>query len=294
MIEGISMQITITENTADAFENLTLPELLYPLERMGRYRIGEIQTVDGIDTAVGILIFDVIERASGANIELVWLYVAEKNRKTGVGTSLLNTFFNIVNRIPAHQVEFVKCSLPDSAEFADLQNFMEKNYFYFNLEPGRKLEITLDRLHQCPFAQSELPGRPVVSVSEITRGQWNKICQLMDSSGRSFDHNIDAYERKVSAAFLVGGEPDSMILLYKNADSQLELVCLQAGPKNRATKLAELISFSIQTAWSQYGENATVLLECDNPVITALGETYFSEVQLNDEWVGYYRFNRRN
>lgn len=283
------MQITITENTAEVFENLTLPELLYPLQRMGRYRIGEIQNVNGIETAVGILIFDVTEKKAAADIELIWLYVAEEYRKKGVGKSLLNAFFNIVNGIHAQQLGRVKCTMPCLEEFEDLKNFLQANYFFFKLERENRLEISLDRLHQCDFAQKQAISKQVVSLQQLTRAQWSLVCQLMGTDGRRYDHHIEAYERSVSAVFLVGNEPDSVILFYKNADSQMELVCLQAASKNKAAKLAELICFSIQNAWNIYGESATVLVDCNNPVVNTLGKKYFPEVQLQDEWMGIYR-----
>lgn len=286
------MQIKITEDTAWAFEDMVPQEILYPIDRMGRYSIGEVRSIEGEETALGILVFELKEGFKQSEIQLQWIYVAEGFREQGIGQSLLKSFFNIVNNIDHKFISDVCCKIPNGDEYSNLCQFFEKNGFVFETTEDNAVEVSMSRVKECSFVKKEIIDERVTSIGTLTYGQWQKICDLIEKTEAGFDRNIDAYEKKVSSVVLIDRIPVAILLFQKNGANQLQVSIISCTSKNKASEIALLIAYSIQMAQTIYGEEVSFKLVCDNQYITSFVEKFFPEIAYRPVKFGHYCYSK--
>lgn len=285
------MQIKITEDTAWAFEDMAPQEVFFPVDRKGRYCIGEVRPVAGTDTALGILIFELSEGFEQSEIRLKWLYVAEGFRGQGIGNSLLESFYNIVKNLDSNILSDVCCDIPNREEYNNLCHFLENNDFAFGIKEDNVIELSMSRVVQCSFAQKELVDKRVSSIDALTYGQWKKVCDEIERTEAGFDRNMDAYEKKVSSVIVIDNKPVAIILLQMNGSSQLQVSTMGSTSKNKASDMALLINHSIQAARKEYGDDVSFKLICDNPYTNSFVEKFFPELEHGLVRAGHYTYS---
>ncbi len=282
------MQIKITEDTAWAFEDMAPGEIFFPVNRKGRYCIGEVRPVAGKDTALGLLIFELAEGFEQSEIRLKWLYVVEGFRGQGIGNSLLASFYNIVNNLDKSILSDVCCDVPNRDEYNNLCLFLEKNDFAFGLKEDNIVEISMSQVQQCSFAQKEISDKRVTSINNISHGQWKRLCDEIAKTEAGFDRSIDAYEKKISSVIVVNDIPVAVMLLQMNGTRQLQVPVMGSTGKNKAADMAVLINYSIQAAQRLYGDDIFFKLVCDNPYTNSFVEKFFPDVEHGLVKSGHY------
>ncbi len=282
------MQIKITEDTAWAFEDMAPGEIFFPVNRKGRYCIGEVRPVAGKDTALGLLIFELAEGFEQSEIRLKWLYVVEGFRGQGIGNSLLASFYNIVNNLDKSILSDVSCDVPNRDEYNNLCFFLEKNDFAFGLKEDNVVEISMRQVQQCSFAQKEISDKRVTSINNISHGQWKRLCDEIAKTEAGFDRSIDAYEKKISSVIVVNDIPVAVMLLQMNGTRQLQVPVMGSTGKNKAADMAVLINYSIQAAQRLYGDDIFFKLVCDNPYTNSFVEKFFPDVEHGLVKSGHY------
>lgn len=210
---------------------------LLPASELGRvldgraYGLAAVAGTQDAPEAAGVLVFSVEAGSDGEKDGIAgilrWLYVAEAQRRSGVGEALLREFFRIAD---GSGIEHLLCDVPMPEEYDGLCFWLESWGFDFSLTDVYEAETTLGALLQ-NRAVAGGDGAGVLPLGGISIGSFRtllaRLRELPDTP-RDLDGRYEYYDPEISCVTLANGLPDGALLVHRDAQGALELEVLRS------------------------------------------------------------------
>lgn len=276
------MIIQVTKNTAQSFDKLVVPELFYPVEREGHYCIGAVFENENENIAAGILIFDVDEGGSDGEslivVRLRWIYVAEEFRNKGIGNSLMEEFYRVLNDSELYNVI---CDVPFPEEYDELCSFLENWGFVFKLTDIYDYTAAVGEYLSTKALSGKKPSEAVISISGLEPVEWRHLVKLLKAKYRYNDlsENINDYDKNISCVWYDKNAIKGVLLVKiygKNTAVPYVLRCING---NNSMIIFNLIVYGLNAAAKKYGNDTKVYVECTADYVADIIAYFFPDAQ---------------
>lgn len=291
------MLITITEESAHAFETMAAEECMYPLGKSGHFCIGAVEEqnnknfdAEDFDTenfnmeyfdedeavSQGILIFDVIKKGKEVCVNLRWLYVAQNYRGQGIAKELSDEFFRLMDKA---KVTIAICDIPKGEEYDEIRTYVEKLKFEFEEKKRYEITTSLETICNIPMLKDKKHGDNVVSIRELDKILWKKLIKQLNQSTLfgNIEDDINLYDKDISCALFQGTQPLGACLIKIQKDGSLMPVALSAVTANSSKILLLLLLYAIDKAKEKYSQDKTVQIKTTTASGTKLAAYFFPE-----------------
>lgn len=272
------MIIQITDMTAEAYEHMVAPEQLYPLDEPGHYCLGAVDEKDEELTAVGILIFDVLEGTNGVEVDIAavlnWLYIEEAYRGQGYGDALMEELYRILN---GARIYPLLCDVPFPAEYNGLCAFLEDWGLEFTLIDKYEFGTTLGEVRRNKhFAGRKVAGN-VISIADLNPQEWEQLQLELKNEPMhlEFLENPHFYNSEISCVYL-SEERIQAIFVVRNCMGKVLLPELLLGFKpDCSTQLYQLLLYALEKTDGRYGDETRIQVRCQTAESARLLDVIF-------------------
>lgn len=247
------MLITITNETADAFETMIEKRYLYPIEQRGHFCIGAIQKEDNDAWSEGLLVFDVKQQDGEVCAHLRWLYVARRFREQGIAKELTDDFFRLVRH---ENITRIYCEFPETRRMNSLRSYLEKIGFEFEEKQCYDFVATLGQIAEIPALRDKKSDSETFFLHDLKELEWKRLFRYLRQqvTNQTIDYDREGYETEISCTVFEGDNPIGVCLVRMNDEEQLELLALNAAAKNRSKILFQMLLKALSAARRQYGD----------------------------------------
>lgn len=280
------MLIRITEEVADAYDNMAAPEILYPIDAPGHYVIGSVtyendtNENDAQPVSSGLLIFDVNESDGIIGAELRWLYVAEAYRQRGIANELMTEFYRLLN---TQSIRWVSCDVPLPQEYNLLCAFLEEWGFTFQLVDDPIFHANISQLAAAKAFSSvkHQQGKGICSIRQLHPEEWNDLCrQYWKTTGRSLEKQSRSdYEQDVSCVIYQQHMLAGVFLLSSNGRGTLMPELLNCFTGNPKIVIYQLLLYALCAAEQVYGGEGQFLMRCTSRLAVTLVSHLYPDIQ---------------
>ncbi len=276
------MIIQITDTTAEAYEHMVTPEQLYPLEEPGHYCLGAVEEKDGELTAVGILIFDVLEGTNGVDVDIAavlnWLYVEEAYRGRGYGNALMEELYRILN---GARIYPLICDVPFPAEYNGLCAFLEDWGLEFALVDKYEFRTTLGEVRRNKHFEGKKPVGKVLSMADLNSQEWKQLKKELEKEPMhlEFVENPHFYDRELSCVYHSGGRIQAIFVARSYEGTILIPELLLGFTPNCSAQLYQLLLYALDKTEGKYGDDVEVLVCCQTAGSAALIDGLFPDAE---------------
>ncbi len=276
------MIIQITDITAEAYEHMVPPEQLYPLDEPGHYCLGAVDEKDGELTAVGILIFDVLEGTNGIDLDIAavlnWLYVEEAYRGQGYGNALMEELYRILNDAGIYPLI---CDVPFPAEYNRLCAFLENWGLEFTLVDKFEFRTTLGEVRRNKHFEGKKPTGKVISMADMTAQEWKNLKKVLvkEPMHLEFLENPHFYDGELSCVYCSGDQVQAIFVVRSYKDSILIPELLMGFTSGSSAQLYQLLLYALEKTDGEFGDDAQILVCCQSAGSAALIDGLFPDAE---------------
>lgn len=264
----------ITTKNDIPFRNLAPKEMLDELVKEGHFGIGAVYGTEekGSDSrnagyAVGLLLFEVREEEGISYVALKWLYVAREYRGLGIGNTLMEKFYQILEKTGVEGPAGIVCDVPMPEEYDLLCDFLEKWNFRFEFRNLYECKMELGELLEYPFFEDERDTEGILPLKNLPKQVIQdavRFC-LEEEGLTELPAAVEDYDLEISCAAAENGCMKALFLVGRHTGEWLEPVLLHRLGKTEADRdgeILDLLYFTAQNAAKRYSEDTQISLVC--------------------------------
>lgn len=273
----------ITEKNVYAFHPLEPLQMFGELADDFHFALGAVteEDMDGLGTAVGVLLYDLIEEDGSAPYILFrWLYVAQDHRQQEIASALMEKFYAILNQAG---ISDVMCELPVSPDEDLLCAFLEKWEFSFTYQKKNELTISLEELLDDTFFEETMDltaVKPLHLLSGIQIGKAVEQFAVSKEQAKKLrePEEWEWIDTDISCVIEEAGAVRGIFHVRQQLSGTLEPVFLQ-GRREKKQDLFGMIQYAAIHAYLKYPSETPVTVLCRSEASAAIVEWLFADRQ---------------
>lgn len=276
------MIIQITDMTAEAYEHMVTPEQLYPLDEPGHYCLGAVDEKDGELTAVGILIFDVLEGTNGVEVDIAavlnWLYVEEVYRGQGYGNALMEELYRILNGVGVYPL---LCDVPFPAEYNELCAFLEDWGLEFTPVDKYEFRTTLGEVRRNKYLAGKKVVGKVTAIADLNPQEWEQLKKELENEPMHLEllENPHFYDGELSCVFHNGDRIQAIFVVRSCKETVLIPELLLGFITDCSVQLYQLLLFALEKTKEKYGDDTQIQMCCQTAGSARLIDVLFPDAE---------------
>ncbi len=264
------MVINVDESIRGSFLPL-IPEILHGYIESGEaFCLGCVRE----DMAVGVLVFTVVNGADEngkvcALIELLWINTAKAFRKQHVASELMEALSEIYDE---SLTDGIICTVAQGRGYEFTENWLESWGFEFEDTDIPVMIVNKDdcRIKAKEFSKDKKTAatditKPegLISIKEIPKMKFRKVLKEMLVGEDPIQYRIipsdrDAYDDKMSFAFVKDNKVTSVVLFERRSKSELRMVMLKAFPLAGPRELMQLLNHAAKSYYMNEPEESVI------------------------------------
>ncbi|MBP5607441.1 MAG: GNAT family N-acetyltransferase [Lachnospiraceae bacterium] len=210
-----------------------------------------IEASEDKDSVKGVLIYSFEDD----NAELLWIYVLPAERGQGIGSGLMEKFFNSIEGFKE-----IRADLIVTDDSIKLQSFLTAYRFRFQKEISYEFVRRLSVLKKEPKLMIQEPAPGCISLKDTDRAAFNRILTEMGLEAEVYD--TEKLDMELSCIHRNKmGEINGILLINRYGDSLLEPILLHVTNENSKIQL-KMLQMCIYLADRYDKEDITVYIRC--------------------------------
>lgn len=286
------MLIQIDQENRESFSDLLTKNIMGDLELEACYGIGAAVKEGDVWVACGALVYmmDYADESHGFRSELKWLYVQEELREQGIGTKLMNRFYDIQSDLGT---EDIFCRVPLAGECDRLAAFLEDYGFYFIIGPSNQMMVGKQDVLSVSPAEHHLGADYISMGADLDTELVNYFLQnnLEDFIDASYEtgKELHSFDRRLSSVYIEDNKLKGILLCSLDSTGRVSLCVLHTTvPQNNAKKVClNLIQKSVE-ALGKTPKADRVLVTIRTPLGAGLWDLLFPDLPPIDVRQGMY------
>ncbi|MCR5012420.1 MAG: hypothetical protein K6A72_08765 [Lachnospiraceae bacterium] len=256
----------VTKNNAAAFRNFIPSEHYDDIVEGRKKALGAVRHKGSAMFVAGVVVFSInpIPRASGNNIKLEWIYVADAYKKTGVGNMLMAELAGYAIQAEGSIIT-LDMNVPDISEdaererFAVLENFLDSWKFVFGLRAGNNFCLQVSDIKDVEYMAGSTDG--VKSLEELGIGGEMMLKRFFKTLNHSYDAKLLAstysfFDPKVSCVITENMTIKAALLFHRQEKGYYRYETVRSLPDHDPAAIIKLIRFACRAAIKRDGEKS--------------------------------------
>ena len=206
----------------------------------------------------GAVVFEV--EPESREVALKWLFVRESLRGNGIGSGLMDYFFEKISEIDYNQIT---ADIPEIDMAEEVQALLSLYRFRFEKAIEGNVLQPFNELIKNPSLASAHPHKDYVSMGSIDIKDTMRFLMSLKNNDKAKHAlmDINSIDKKISCVHRVQGGVDGAFLIKKHMGGMLEPMFLLSKNIDRTAPL-RLLRGSIYMVRQHYPEDQAIYLNC--------------------------------
>ncbi len=247
------------------------------------FAIGVVDETNRIP--VGGLVFSMSHMPT---VYLKWIYVDPRFRFDGIGTAMMEKFYDIVTPLAPQKVSVL---FYHNAVAQMLISFLESFEYRFVRTITYGERMTLKALEMNPMVVQKKVPASICSLKDVSTSEVNQFLDQLPKDQYNgdrplFDRKIDS---DISSVYIKGDKVVGAFVV--EAYSAYKLVpVLMFSLENEEKALDALFVKTVRSALTKYGEDDQIFLDCNEDAVMEYMRGLYPQIHPIAAWRGEYGF----